>query len=715
MTTLGAPQTLQGWMDDLDRRVYNIEQSMTSASGPAGNNTFDDIYINDPANPGDPHPISIVSDPVDTFLGSWSSYFDRIYADVSWTGPASGTAASFVIEYAKKNGDGSYQLIDARPALGNGIRIWDLDANTTYGFRIFGINSIGISSTPYPSTGFLDLVVTGDSSSPSQPTGLSVSATIKGVVADWNDNPELDVKFGKGTYRIQIASDAGFTTIVADDYQSARVYGRSDLTPNATYWIRVYAIDSSGNASSPTASATFTTGQVDNAAIADFAVDNAKIASLSAAKVTFGVMAGDRIDVNTLDAATLKTSSLTSGNITLAGGSLIAGSPPTTGLLINSQGLRLYAGGVATVILDAATGSGTFAGTLSSATGSIGNLTVGGVLTIGSGGKIRTAASGVRWEMSSAVANQIVGYTAIPQETNPGFIGLVGVSGSFGELLLQGPQVNAAAAPTVTMIQQVSGGASNIDIGATTINLNGNIVVPGPKTVTIGTVTNATPMALHGALTIGDSTVMQTSAIYGQWNITYTTLQTAWNNMGLVISSGNSNVRAGVGAWANSTAIGWRLDTSVGAGWQSTDAAGTSYAPIYASAYNPSSLRYKLDPLPANTETLSDAINRLEVISYNKPPLAQPKGFKRGLIHRLNEDHEFLGLAAESVAEVLPQAVAWKQLEGDTAVPEAIDYSAIVVAVIAALQVDRAFRKTVMNRLTALESAAKVVPVPPIK
>lgn len=126
-----------------------------------------------------------------------------------------------------------------------------------------------------------------------------------------------------------------------------------------TWYARVYAIDASGNEGPPALS-----GPID----AQGVIDEMIVGDLSAAHITFGTMKGDRIEINSLTANTIKTSYLASGNIHLLGGGLYAGDPPGNGLLINSQGIRLYAGGAVTVSLDTYSGSGYFSGTVSAST-----------------------------------------------------------------------------------------------------------------------------------------------------------------------------------------------------------------------------------------------------------------------------------------------------------------------------------------------------------
>lgn len=95
--------------------------------------------------------------------------------------------------------------------------------------------------------------------------------------------------------------------------------------------------------------------------------------SLSSASGVFGVLSAGSITTGTLSAAligddTVPITKITAStmsihqSIDLGNGQFYAGSPPVTGLVMNSQGLRLYNASAVTVALDAITGTGTFTG-----------------------------------------------------------------------------------------------------------------------------------------------------------------------------------------------------------------------------------------------------------------------------------------------------------------------------------------------------------------
>lgn len=310
-------------------------------------------------------------------------YYDKTFADVSW--PSSNEASCYEVEVSKKNG-ASYELKTSHRTFSNTLRIPNLDAESVYGFRVFAVSNIGSYSNPFPSVGYVDINTGSDSTLPPAINNLVVARGATSVIIKFDPLTSIqapDVANAKGLYQVQISSSSTFAAIDRETTTSSFVVAFSDMVEQSNYWARVRAIDSSGNAGPWT--------QSNSSVIAGGVNDSMIVADLSAAKIQFGTMSGDRISANTLDAASIKTSDLTTANITLSGGQLIAGSPPSNGLVVNSQGIRLYSGNKVSVALDALTGSASFSGTISASTinGSVINGTNinGGVIT---GGKFTT-------------------------------------------------------------------------------------------------------------------------------------------------------------------------------------------------------------------------------------------------------------------------------------------------------------------------------------
>lgn len=121
---------------------------------------------------------------------------------------------------------------------------------------------------------------------------------------------------------------------------------------------------------------------VDGNVIKANSVDTTHISAigLDAGVVTFGVMSGGRVAANSADIGILKTSTLATANLTVNGGSIRIGNPGggagTSGVLINSQGIRVYSGTTLTGTFDVS-GSVSMQGAITSgSTIAIGNYSL---------------------------------------------------------------------------------------------------------------------------------------------------------------------------------------------------------------------------------------------------------------------------------------------------------------------------------------------------
>lgn len=170
----------------------------------------------------------------------------------------------------------------------------DLDTGTEYWVRIKAIDthdaesaySTGVSATT-ASIGIPDLdtdiyTIPNDDADPATPTGLTVTAGFKALFVKWDTNTESDMERFYGTYQVQLATDTGFTSVVADVTTGASHAAFTDLSTANQYYIRLKAIDAHGNESAwasyasgtpvTVASVDIEPGAVGADEIADFAV-----------------------------------------------------------------------------------------------------------------------------------------------------------------------------------------------------------------------------------------------------------------------------------------------------------------------------------------------------------------------------------------------------------------------------------------------------------
>lgn len=418
-----------------DRAIYNLQQLLFSSKG-GGSNTFKSIIIDDGTTQ---IVLDLLSDkPADASITATpGAIFDRIYVDVEWA--SLGPGFYYQVDYAKKLGPGNYQIIDSLFVSGTSKRIENLDPDTDYGVRVWGYNPAG---QPSIDPTWHDVTTVKDASIPTAVTGVLVGRGATSVIVKFNASADVDVAGGKGLYLVQISND-NFATVAAQTYTSATVVPFSDITGEGSYKARVYAIDSSGNQSAPSTSSAYTAGGV---------VDAMLVGNFDAGHIQFGSMSGDRISANTLDIVAVKSSSVTTATLTLAGGALRAlNGTGGVGMLINSQGISIYnSSGTRTIFLDATTGAGTFAGTLSgatgtfagslsAATGSLGSLSLSGTLTMSGTGIFQTANSGTRITINnqnSGGTGYINFFSGLAGETVAGYIV---VSAGDGAVTLQCP------------------------------------------------------------------------------------------------------------------------------------------------------------------------------------------------------------------------------------------------------------------------------------
>jgi len=81
------------------------------------------------------------------------------------------------------------------------------------------------------------------SAAPAQVTGLAVTGGIGTLTLTWASIIEADVKWNRGYYQVQVATDAGFSAIVKAYDVAANSSVVTGLTTGTTYYVRVRAID----------------------------------------------------------------------------------------------------------------------------------------------------------------------------------------------------------------------------------------------------------------------------------------------------------------------------------------------------------------------------------------------------------------------------------------------------------------------------------------
>lgn len=505
------------WIDGVDRRLFDVEQIVTSpalmGSESSSDPEFDSVTIGSVVlSTTPPEPVTGVTVTPGTF-------FDNIFADVEWVeSPTGPVAVTFDVELAEKDG-AVYTLLSVLSTAGTGGRFGNLQPSRNYGVRVIPVNALGIrGATP----AWTDFTTGIDSTVPPAPTGVVLARGATTVVVKYTPLTAVeaaDVANGHGLYEIEIDTNVAFNTVNLHQMRSGdQVVAFNDILAEGSWVARVRAIDSSGNVGPwSTTSSPLTAGGVN---------DSMLIADISAAKITAGFLSASRIQAGTLSADKLMTSSLTAADITLAGGSFKAGSPPTTGILFNSQGIRGYASGSTTFILDAATGAASFVGNISGSSITGGTIS-GSTIT---GGTFQTAVSGQRIVIdATSMRFYDTGGTQRASIFGDTGTGAMYISGSV--YMSGGLLVNSS-------VQGSSGLFGYVDAGVSGISSSGPISGTTISSSSSATFNNfmTTPIAIIGGYPSGGADIRNSGLVLGSG--TSLTLSSGTVSRGVVDSGG---------------------------------------------------------------------------------------------------------------------------------------------------------------------------------
>lgn len=396
-----ATNALDQMLDDLDRRIGLVEQIASGSGDP--NPVVDEVVIDDGTHP----PVIINTVPPDDVANvtvTPGTFFEDIFADVEWDAPTTGIPPT-TYDVDLGDPDNAYSLYNSVRVVANNYRFVGLEPGKDYAVRVTPASAIGRRGNPSP---WVDFTTGYDATIPAAVQNLVVFRAPDALIATWTGNTEADVQWGHGVYEVEISTD-NFATIAATLRTAATVCSFEGIVNQATYKVRIRAIDSSGNAGPDTTSADVVAGsiisnmigaaQITATTIADDAITTPKIAAnavtaaeiaaltitaaqiaastitgakiaaatISATNIVAGTITAAQIAGNTITADKLTTSTLTAANITINGGSFKIGNPPTDGVLLNSQGLRCYDAGVVKMSLDS-TGAAVFSDSIFSAT-----------------------------------------------------------------------------------------------------------------------------------------------------------------------------------------------------------------------------------------------------------------------------------------------------------------------------------------------------------
>lgn len=227
------------------------------------------------------------------------------YVVLAWTNPTDANRAYVEIAYRRSGNTASYLIGDQ--VTGTTARIDDLTPGAAYDYRVRGVSQVGTfgaASTLAAQT------APGDTTAPAQVTGLALSDhPPRGILARWTAVAADDL----ANYEVQSATDSGFTASVVTRTAKTTELPLTALTNGTTYFVRVRAVDLTGNAGSYSATVSRTvprTGTDDND---DNSITTAKRVVVSTQSVATGNMAAG-VHTHTENTAASYTQNATTAN-----------------------------------------------------------------------------------------------------------------------------------------------------------------------------------------------------------------------------------------------------------------------------------------------------------------------------------------------------------------------------------------------------------------
>ncbi len=228
------------------------------------------------------------------------------FIDVSWTQVADTDLQNYLIRYASSPTTTSFQYVEVPEGVAEG-RIHNLLAGAVYYVSVAAVDYSGNMST-WTQAATYPITLPKDTTAPAAPAGLVVGAGVTTITATWNSNTEADVINGLGYYQVQLDTANTFNTGNLQDKQvGGTVVSFSNLGSNTPYFVRIRAVDSTGNAGAWSSIVSATPRYVANSDI--------QAGTITGDRIIVASLSGDRITANTLDAASIKANTTFSQNV----------------------------------------------------------------------------------------------------------------------------------------------------------------------------------------------------------------------------------------------------------------------------------------------------------------------------------------------------------------------------------------------------------------
>lgn len=309
---------LAGILDKLDRKVYRLEQTVTSSEVMGQSNKFDEIEVG--GTVVSPTPPDVPGNPSATS----TAFYDLIAADLSWDEPENGLATGYEVELVKVIDTGPPLVVDLvmnYSATGTSWRLEGLIPGQDYAFRVRGANILGFFTGW---SDYFEFTAETDTTIPDPIADVVLTRGATSLIVTFAPSAEVDVEKLKGRYEVQVDTA---NTFDSSDLRSTEttswVLSFSDIRAEDTWYGRVRAIDSSGNAGLWSAVASTTAGGIDGQMLLDGAVTEVKLAGqavttakLKVGAVTSAILADESVTVTKITDDAVTTPKIKAGAVT---------------------------------------------------------------------------------------------------------------------------------------------------------------------------------------------------------------------------------------------------------------------------------------------------------------------------------------------------------------------------------------------------------------
>jgi predicted nucleic acid-binding Zn-ribbon protein len=188
--------------------------------------------------------------------------------ELTWTAPDDAFIEFYTVRF-NKNGTTDYFEVQTRQTR---ALVEGLDLSSNYDFLVQAQNLIGVKST---GTSITNLALNGDTTAPSAPTSVTLTAGINQITCEWTNPTDIDLAF----VEVHVTTTSGTPSVSATP--SAKIGGEEYILTGLSQHTRFFylrAVDFSGNKSGYTTVVSAQALLVDTADVADDAITTDQIA-----------------------------------------------------------------------------------------------------------------------------------------------------------------------------------------------------------------------------------------------------------------------------------------------------------------------------------------------------------------------------------------------------------------------------------------------------